>query len=337
MKIVRLIIVSCALFFALGEGLFAGEAQALVVQAQVLYQQKNYDAALQTYAQALRIDNTLSSAYQGVGNCYLGKNDKEKAIKYYRFALQTDPANSVLRNYLRRLEGGGSDLLSKGHVAYRARRYQEALGLYQSAKAVTPNDANVEQSLGNAYYALGKRQEALESYQRSLALNPKNPGLEAFVAKLKVPAGQASPTVVADSGQGRGDGDWFQPLWRSLILPGWGQAYNGQTTRGLILGGATLGLFAGEIGTYVVGSNARNEYLKATGNADYDTPYSTWENMVQLNHGFYIGMTALYVFTAVDAVFNAKTTKVAKAADKAGLNLAVTPEGFMVEKTVLEF
>jgi hypothetical protein len=116
------------------------------------------------------------------------------------------------------------------------------------------------------------------------------------------PESAAGGTAVAG-----GPKDWVQPLWRSAVLPGWGQSYNGDGTKAWLLGGTTLAMLGGTVATYIIGDGARTKYLGLTdANADYDTPYQTWESMANLNHIFYIAFGVAYTFTLVDAIMSAK-------------------------------
>lgn len=323
------------LTFLLAIGL-ATAAQASAPQAVQYYQYgvqlynaKQYDQALKYFAASLKLDNRQATVYQAVGNCYYAKGDRANATRYYKYSLQMNPGNASLQQFVARLEAGtapAADPLATGHQLYRAQRYSEALQSYEQARISRPGDARVWQSLGNAKYALQDKAGAIAAYKRSLELNPNNPSLAAFVAKSD------GGTAVAG-----GDGGWFQPAWRSAILPGWGQYYNGEKGKGLLIGAVTLGLFAGEVATFVIGDQARQTYLGLSGpSADYDTPYATWESMASLNHMFFWGMTAAYTYNVVDAVMNSGKKQLA-AADPPAFNLALAPDQVKASYRLLEF
>jgi tetratricopeptide (TPR) repeat protein len=261
-----------------------------------------------------------------VGNCYYGLGDKANAVKYYRYALNLNPSNASLSAFVSKIDAGSqaSQPLANAANLYREKKFDDAVSAYQAAIAVDANNAKAYQGLGNAYYAAGEKGKARDAYQRSLELQPQNPALAAFMKSWEERSvAQAS---------------WVQPTWRSAILPGWGQFYNGEGTKGLVLGGLTLGLLAGTAATYVAGSAAQQEYLNAGPNADYDTPYSTWENMANLNHTLYVLMGASYLYTVVDAGLNAgKGSQQAFLGDRAPLQLAAAHGGFQIKARMLEF
>ena len=107
-------------------------------------------------------------------------------------------------------------------------------------------------------------------------------------------------------------------MWRSAILPGWGQAYNGQDTKAWILGGATVGLFAGLIGSYIWCNNAENDYLNLPGGLSsdrYDNAYSNWENAANTNHTVYFFFGLAYLYNLYDAMVNVRAMGEMRAQD----------------------
>ena len=308
------------------------------VAGNQLYVQKQYDKALQYFGQSLKLDNTQAPVYQAVGNCYYAKGDQANALKYYRYSLQLNPNNPTLSQYVTRMGAaqasaapaggavGGS--LAYGHQLYKAQQYSGALQAYKSVVAQEPSNAKAHQAVGNALYGMHDKAGALVEYRRALQLDPSNAALAGFISRM-----EGGGTQLAGAKD-----DWFQPAWRSAVLPGWGQFHNGESTKGLLLGGLTLGLLAGEVGTFVVGTAAKNEYLGLTGaKADYDTPYNTWSSMAQMNHIFFVGMTAAYVYTVVDAALGAGTVKTMQAAIPSNVDLAMSPDSVKMRVRLVDF
>ncbi len=132
----------------------------------------------------------------------------------------------------------------------------------------------------------------------------------------------------------------FRSAWRSAILPGWGQAHNGQTRKAWLLGGLTLGLLAGEYATYSAGNAVRDQYLGLSGQADYDTPYQSWQAYSDANHFLYIAMTAAYIYTVVDAAANAHAPRpvaVGMAPEAGPVIVALTNGGAKVTVLLAQF
>ncbi len=302
-----------------------------LVYANGLYQQKNYDQAIQAYSQSLRLDNTNAGAYQGLGNCYYAKQDNAHALTYYKYSLQLNPSNTGLANFIARLQTGGATApaagggLAAANALYSQRHYSEAAAAYQAVVAANPNDAKAYQGLGNCYYALQDKNNAVTAYRRALQLNPNNTALRSFLA-----------AYAPESGGTAGSGGWGQALWRSALVPGWGQFYNGQSTKGWIVGGATYVFLIGAAATYVIGAGDRQDY-ETMSSGDFDSAYNKWESMANINHIMNIGFYLCYTYNLIDAIWNAKSgSQTASLSSPVTLSL-MDNGGYKVEYRLLTF
>jgi len=82
----------------------------------------------------------------------------ESELRAYREILARDPKNVAAA-------------VKAGNLLYDAQRYLEAIGFYQQAFTLSPNDINVSTDLGTALWYAGRPDEALAQYERSLAIN----------------------------------------------------------------------------------------------------------------------------------------------------------------------
>jgi tetratricopeptide (TPR) repeat protein len=64
--------------------------------ANVAYTGKDYDDAMANYQEAIQMDATLWQAYQGLGNCFYAKGQKQSALVDYQKALDLNPNNPQL-------------------------------------------------------------------------------------------------------------------------------------------------------------------------------------------------------------------------------------------------
>lgn len=93
----------------------------------------------------------------------------------------------------------------------------------------------------------------------------------------------------------------FSPVWRSAIVPGWGQLYKKDKTKGYILTGST-GLLV--LGTVIADNQHSSYYNLAIQNRDvrlrksYLSSADTWENT---RNGFMIALAGVYLYNLVDA------------------------------------
>lgn len=81
------------------------------------------------------------------------------ALKAYRETLARDPKN---------LQAA----VSAGNMLYDAKRYEEAIPLYQQAMAANDRDVNVSTDLGTALWYTGRADAALAQYAVSLTIEP---------------------------------------------------------------------------------------------------------------------------------------------------------------------
>lgn len=87
---------------------------------------------------------------------------------------------------------------------------------------------------------------------------------------------------------------------RSLVVPGWGQLYKGNTTKGTCILGGEVALITG----ILVAENLRSSYVKKMHEQPkhlktYNTKADNWENVRNACIG---GAAALYVYNLVDAL-----------------------------------
>jgi hypothetical protein len=94
----------------------------------------------------------------------------------------------------------------------------------------------------------------------------------------------------------------FSPVWRSLILPSWGQFFKGEPTKGYLIAGSTVAF----VSTGFVFANLK---ITAAGDAinsrtqplrDYYNNQSNTYNNISI--ACFIAATAVYVYNVVDAV-----------------------------------
>jgi Flp pilus assembly protein TadD len=188
-------------------------AQSDNINGVALYQQGNYQGAVNQFTQAVDSDPNDADAYYNLGATYhqLGKMahnqaELQQAESYYHQCLDRNPDQRDCYRGLAVLlveEGRGTDAFSlmqrwaehsPSSPAPRvelARLYEEygdkksAEANLQEALAIAPTDPRALAALGRMKEQEGDRAQALAIYQRSLQANQFQPQLEARVAALQ--------------------------------------------------------------------------------------------------------------------------------------------------------
>jgi tetratricopeptide (TPR) repeat protein len=90
----------------------------------------------------------------------------EKALAHFRVAhdLAERLGNTQLRAW---------SLNGLGNVYDNLGRYEEAIGSFERAIDLDPEDAHPHNGLGNVYYQQGRYEEAIAAYQRAIELDPE--------------------------------------------------------------------------------------------------------------------------------------------------------------------
>jgi len=227
-------------------------------------------------------------------------------------------------------------LILQAQVYMKAGQYALAEETYRQALGLAPSDFRLLQNIGDAQWAQGEKNKAIESFRDYLRHNSNDVILEKWMNSQ----GYIHP-----------DEDRWGPVWRSAVLPGWGQFYNDRPIQGYILGGTTIFSFVGTATYGVLALNAYHQAKQAEATylglgaglsqSSYSTPYNQWANETHLNHlytadfeGWGIAFAALYAVTLIDAAFDKQAspsgyssiiddTKVVLLPDKDGGSLAL--------------
>lgn len=114
-------------------------------------------------------------------------------------------------------------------------------------------------------------------------------------------------------------------LWRSAIVPGWGQFYKGSYIKGGLILGGTIALAGGIIFT----ENLRTDYVNKitkTHDTDIKRTYATKRDHYATSRNICIGaVTALYIYNLIDAVVAPGARRIVIKSHKNGNTYAVIP------------
>ena len=118
-----------------------------------------FDAAINSYKQALRIKPDYADAYYNMGNTLKDKGDPEAAIDSYKQALRIKP------DYAEAYYNMGNALKNKGDP-------EAAIDSYKQALKIKPDFADAYNNIGIALQNKGDPEAAIDSYKQALKIKP---------------------------------------------------------------------------------------------------------------------------------------------------------------------
>jgi len=102
------------------------EAEAALQRGNAFYEKQEYDPAIESYSEAIRLDPNNASAYLYRGGMYFWKKQYELAIKDCTESIRLDPNNAQVYYY-------------RGEIYYRKKDYDLAIKDYNEAIRLRPD------------------------------------------------------------------------------------------------------------------------------------------------------------------------------------------------------
>jgi len=110
---------------------------------------KQYDKAVESFKQAIKLDPNLAAAYHGLGNIYGDTGRVAEALEPLKTAARLDPDNALIH-------------LNLGITYGNLRRTDDAIAELNIAKQLSPNDARIYLGMGNVLHnSAGRLEDAL--------------------------------------------------------------------------------------------------------------------------------------------------------------------------------
>ncbi len=169
-----------------------------------------------------------------------------------------------------------------------------------------------------AFYNLGSEMEAAGSFKAALSLQPElvldpvtvSPKIRKFFDEIK--AGyrteNVSPLQPVETRYIQLEDLRPQAVWRSMILPGWGQHYKGQEVKGYIIFSGFLVNTIGLITAVIYEKSSRDAYLDATLPDEIESrfqEYERWNNVRRVLTGTGV---AIWLYAFGDALWSVTPT-----------------------------
>jgi tetratricopeptide (TPR) repeat protein len=168
-----------------------------VLRGQAQAQQGDYDAAIASFEEALRLDAHVADANAALGVIYLKSGRLAEAERALRAELaahadhmparqtlaavldaetQPEEALQLLRTVLARRPGFADAHYLSGKILLALGRAQEAADELETARRIAPDDANIHYQLGQAYQKLGRVDAAQQAFETFRQLKDKRRG-----------------------------------------------------------------------------------------------------------------------------------------------------------------
>ena len=133
----------------------------------------NRDAALRDFAEAIRLAPTHTAAYSNRANLYLHMGRDDEALEDYETILRLDPSD-------------GSAHAQRGYLYQARQRYEEAIQDYTDAIRLQPEDRwEFYRNRGEVYQKTGAQDAARADYTAAIQLQPHRAELYALRAETE--------------------------------------------------------------------------------------------------------------------------------------------------------
>jgi tetratricopeptide (TPR) repeat protein len=228
-----------------------------------------------------------------------------------------------------------------GEYEYAIKELEKALQYLKQLKQVDQVEAY--KYLAFSYVAFGDRNKAKETFKKALALDPQveldpatvSPKIIKVFEEAKSEMAKVTPTpkppVVEPEKPptARAEVSTFSATWRSCCLPGWGQMYKGDGSKGkkiMIAAGLTGGL---SIISITVREITYNNYLDADPHnpdeiKDAYNLYKFWHNATVYS---VVGFLGIYVYNLFDVAFTKPGTSYSMIEKENGIDYSLHRDG----------
>ena len=142
----------------------AGEVRLNLDEGLELYQQGEYEQALELFELAVALDEGQPTLWANIGNAYSKMNQDEQALEAYEKAIELAPEDPTLYQNLGGIYG------SMGNTAKAQELYEKAVSLSAYSD---PKDAAVNYyNMGVTFINAGQTAEAVEALSKAIAADP---------------------------------------------------------------------------------------------------------------------------------------------------------------------
>ncbi|MHB8054520.1 MAG: tetratricopeptide repeat protein [Candidatus Aminicenantales bacterium] len=129
--------------------------------ANLLFDQKNYPAAIEAYTGIITENPEIYILYKNIGNCYFAQEQYEKAEETYMKILEKEADNA-------------DAMVLIGNTYANRNMGDKAMEWYAKINLEKITDATVLVNIGINYLNMGKADEALKYFKQAVVVNPND-------------------------------------------------------------------------------------------------------------------------------------------------------------------
>lgn len=203
-------------------------------------------------------------------------------------------------------------------MLYEALEFEKAIqsgqNLLKSNRKYNQDElATVHQYMALAFYNTGKIDSARSHFLTLLSIKPDfeldpisvSPKIISFFDQLK----NETRASTEEHAIGYTKYVFLEDLrpgatLRSALLPGWGQIYKHQKTRGYIIGGAFIASLAATGVSLYLENHNHNKYLDSTTPSAIQANYATYNNWYKRRKAFTIATVSVWAIAILDALWS---------------------------------
>jgi tetratricopeptide (TPR) repeat protein len=181
-----------------------------------------------------------------------------------------------------------------GEKYYNAFKYNIAIKYYYYATKMDKNYLAAWKKLAFCYYKLNRHNYAYSAFKKVLEFNKEDQDAVDFM--------QYYSNLMEKAKKQKEQRTMIDPLWRAAVLPGWGQFYNNQVMKGIMISAGVI--ISGGLTAYsVVDENIKYDKYKNT-NENHDIAFKEAEAAWTTALIYTIVTVVIYAGGAIDAAMN---------------------------------
>jgi superkiller protein 3 len=147
--------------------------------AGILYTQKRYTEAINSYVAAQSYDPSWAVPRNSLGNLFLNVNRPKEALDELQVAAKLEPRSSIIHNNL-------------GTAHLMLQQLDAAIANYQLAVQFDERNSQAFSNMGVAYYRQGRLDEAINAFKRATELEPDNAMFKTALSDVLKKAGRGN-------------------------------------------------------------------------------------------------------------------------------------------------